>query len=175
LFDRRVRHQDLKARLESPVLKRRNRYRVDVAQITGRGRPKLVTSASLEKERQKKKNERFFHYGVAAASGVGCGVAEGAAVESLEGGGAVVVSGRSEAGGGKEASVSDGGNGACSFEEGGGPLSCIRGFSFFLLAAAAVTAGACNFASPTFARSSLMRFLAFSPSVEPGWVRMTSL
>ena len=102
-------------------------------------------------------------------------MAEGAAVESLDGGGAVVVSGRSEAGGGKEASTSDGGNGASSFEDGGGPLSCVRGFTFFLFAAAAVTAGGCNFASPTFARSSLMRFFAFSPSVEPGWVRMTSL
>ena len=54
-------------------------------------------------------------------------MAEGAAVESLEGGGAVVVSGRSEAGGGKEASTSDGGNGASSFEEGGGALSCGAG------------------------------------------------
>jgi hypothetical protein len=43
----------------------------------------------------------------------------------------VVLSGKSEAGGGNEASTSDGGNGASSFEEGGGPLCSIRGFIFF--------------------------------------------
>jgi hypothetical protein len=107
---------------------------------------------------------------VAAVSGEGCGEAEGAGVDWLvEDGGAVVLSGRSEAGGGNEVSVSAGGSGAISFEEGGGALSSeVRCFRLFLFAAAAVTAGACSLASPTFARSSLMRFFAFSPSVEPG-------
>ena len=142
---------------------------MNVAQIPRRGRTELVTSASLQEQREQEKSERFFHYGVAAYSGEGCGEAEGAGVDSLdEGGGAVVVSGKSEAGGGNEASTSEGGNGASSFEEGGGPLSCRRGFTFFLFAAAAVTAGGWSLSSPTFARSSLMRFLAFSPSVEPG-------
>lgn len=59
--------------------------------------------------------------------------------------GAVVVSGRSEAGGGKEASVSEGGNGANSFEEGGAPsdrLLPADDFRLFRFEAAAVTAGA---------------------------------
>ena len=78
---------------------------------------------------------------MSAVQGVGCGEAEGSVVESLEEGGAVVLSGRSEAGGGKETSVSDGGSGAISFEEGGGPLSLEdRDFFVFLFAAAAVTA-----------------------------------
>ena len=96
----------------------------------------------------------------------------------MESGGAVVVSGRSDAGGGNEVSVSEGGNGANSFEEGGGPSDrwlSEAGFRLFRFAAAAVTEGACSLSSPTFLRSSLIRFFAFSPSVDPGCCRITSL
>jgi hypothetical protein len=71
-------------------------------------------------------------------------VGEGAGVDSLVlEGGAVVVSGKSEAGGGKEISVSGAGSGACSFDDGGAvfsPDDC--GLFLFLFAAAAVTEGA---------------------------------
>lgn len=72
-------------------------------------------------------------------------MAAGSGVESeRDEGGAVVVSGRSEAGGGNETSVSEGGKGAISFDEGGASSERLRsgaGLRFFGPAAAAVTAG----------------------------------
>ena len=119
---------------------------------------------------------RFFHCsGVAAASGVADGAGVGR-VSVVDDGGAVVVSGRSEAGGGNDMSVSGGGSGASfgisASERGPGAVSI---FLFFLLAAAAVTAGGCSAASPSLARSSEILFFARSPSREPGCCRMTSL
>ena len=112
LFDDGARDQNFNARDEGGVGKSRHRDGMDLAKITGRGRAELITRAAPEQEHQQQWSERFFHYGVAAVSGEGCG--EGAGVESLvEGGGAVVVSGRREAGGGNETSESDGGSGAC--------------------------------------------------------------
>jgi hypothetical protein len=177
LFDDRAGNEDFNARDERAIRESRDRDGVDLAQITGRSRTDLVTGAALEQECQQQWSERFFHYGVAAVSGEGCGEAEGTGVDSfVEGGGAVVVSGRREAGGGSETSESDGGSGACSFEEGGAEFSSeLRGFRLFLLAAAGVTEGDCSLASPTFARSSLILFLALSPSAEPGCCRITSL
>jgi hypothetical protein len=137
----------------------------------------MVTCATIQQKRQEQKSGRFFHYGVAAVSGEGCGEAEGSGVDSVEDGGAVVESGKSEAGGGSETSESDGGNGAISFEDGGGPLSCEpRRFPALLVGSGGRHGRFLQFpGSPTFARSSLIRFLAFSPSVDPGWVRITSL
>src|SRR6186713_1919502 len=89
----------------------------------------------------------FTGYGLTDCSGVAeaSGVAAGAGVESkVDEGGAVVVSGSREAGGGSDTSVSEGGRGANSFDEGGASSERFRsgaGFRFFGPAAAAVRAG----------------------------------
>ena len=152
--------QRFDSRDERAIGKSRHRDRVDMALLSRSRRAEFVTRASAEQKR-KQQEWNFVHSGEAAVQGVGSGVAEGAELESVVEGGAVVLSGKSEAGGGSETSVSEGGSGASRFEE-GGALSMVRELLMrFLSAAAAVTAGACSFASPTFARSSLIRFLAF--------------
>src|SRR3954468_18599627 len=90
----------------------------------------------------------FTGYGLADCSGgaEASGVAAGAGLESkVDEGGAVVVSGNREAGGGSETSLSDGGKGANSFDDGGASserLCSGAGFRFFGPEAAAVTDGA---------------------------------
>src|SRR5580765_1951880 len=142
---------------------------MDLAEVSRSSWPEMVTGTPTQKKREQGSGERSFHYsGVAAASGAASGVGVGK-VSVVDDGGAVVVSGRSEAGGGNDRSISGGGSGA-SFrisaserELGGASI-----FLVFLLAAAAVTSGGCSALSPSLARSSEILFFARSPSSEPG-------
>src|ERR1700682_4275524 len=143
---------------------------MDLAEVSRSGWPKIVTGAPAQKKREQESGERFFHYsGVADGAGVGN-------VSVVDDGGAVVVSGRSEAGGGSDMSVSGGGSGAslCISASEPGPGS-VTIFLLFPLAAAAVTEGAWSALSPSLARSSEILFFARSPSRESGCCRMTSL
>src|SRR5438874_4137945 len=174
LFDDRARDQHLDSRHERAIAENWHRDGMNLAQMSRCGRAQMITSAPAEKDREQE--EKFFHCGgVGVAAGVLSGVAEGVGVASSveEGGGAVVVSGKSEAGGGKERSTSGAGRGA-SGAFFAGPLLSDVGF-FFRFAAAAVTPGACSLASPTLARSSAILFLARAPSAESGCWRITSL
>ena len=86
-----------------------------------------------------------------------------------------MVSGKSDAGGGDERSMSADGNGSCGiFVSDRGTFSCVVFFAV-LLAVAALNAADCSAASPSFARSSDILFLALSPSTDFGCCRMTSL
>ena len=120
----------------------RHRDRMDLAEVRRSGWPEMVTSAPAQEKRDQESGERSFHYsGVAVASGVADGAGFGK-VSVVADGGAVVVSGRSEAGGGSDKSISGGGSGASvrisASEREPGAVSI---FLLFLLAVAAVTAG----------------------------------
>ena len=115
---------------------------MNLTEVSRSGWPEMVTGTPAQEKREQGSGERLFHYsGVAVASGVAAGAGVGK-VSVVDDGGAVVVSGRSEAGGGNDMSVSGGGSGASlcisASERGPGAFSI---FLFFLLAAAAVTAG----------------------------------
>ena len=103
---------------------------MDVAEVSGGSWPEVVTGAPVQKKRGQENEKRFFHYsGLAVASGVADGAGVGW-VSVVNDEGAVVVSGRSEAGGGNDTSVSGGGSGAslCISSSERGP----GGFSIFL-------------------------------------------
>jgi hypothetical protein len=95
--------------------------------------------------------------------------------------GALAVSGRRDAGGGKEGSASDAGNGdAPRAESRGWELSLFASlfaslFSPFSFSVFATEIAGCRAASPIFARISSTRFFDLSPSTEPGCCRITSL
>ena len=84
--------------------------------------------------------------------------------------GALAVSGKREAGGGKEGSASDAGNGdAPRAESRGWELSLFASlFSPLSFSVVATEMAGCRAASPIFARISSTRFFDLSPSTEPG-------
>jgi hypothetical protein len=111
--------------------------------------------------------------------GPGAVVVPGAGAVVVPGAGAVVVSGASEAGGGSELSVSDGGRGASLFGAPGlaGPVPAVWppcGSGFFFAFCETDMAG-CSAASPNFARNWSIRFFAWLLSSDPGCCRITSL
>ena len=145
-------------------MKRRHRKRVDFAQVMRLDVADAIPRAAAKANADGSDEQRgkCFHYsGEAVASGVG---------EGLEGtSGAVVLSGASEAGGGRDSSSSGGGNGATSSGEvriiEGEPLleprpapapalvvAAVFVEPFGFCAVAAVRAADCK-ASPYFARN----------------------
>ena len=143
--------------MQRAVFKGGDGNRADVAEIIRLGRADGVPKASGQTEYGECRAKEILH-------GVGdallSGVADGAGVGETAG--AVVLTGLSEAGGGRETS-SGGGNGATSVGEeriagppwGGSPVCAIIGFFFGAFACARICFTS---ASPTLLRSSSMRF-----------------
>src|SRR5437763_2160168 len=120
-----------------------------------------------------------------ATDGSGVGVVAGSEEEDEEDGSfAPPPDAGEDGGGGSEVSISGGNTGAESGAGGafvpglGRGAACAFPFSgagFFFLSASFASSADCNTLSPTFARSSSIRFLALSLSAEPGCCRITSL
>src|SRR5207247_2594522 len=124
-------------------------------------RPNPIAETTGETATDNNGREKILHGAGEAPSSAG---ADGSGVAA--GAGAVVLSGKSEAGGGSEGSVSGGGNGA---EPPAADSFLAGSFSpgFFFAGACSAKAGL-KTASPSFARNSSILFLAFSLSPEPG-------
>ncbi len=163
LLDHSASSKHLDARDQRFIFESRYGDGVHILQVIWLYRPNVIAETTGETATDNNRREKILHGAGEAPSSAG---ADGSGVAA--GAGAVVLSGKSEAGGGSEGSVSGGGNGAKpsaadSFLAG----SFSPGFFFAGACSAAAKAGL-KTASPSFARNSSILFLAFSLSPEPG-------